>query len=166
MFAFAYYAWSIEEGKDYPRLGKDNSSYVTAFSAEVERLKSNLHGSWRISQINKDYQMCPSYPPQFLVPACITDEVLQVIAKFRSSQRIPAVVWRHVTNGAVIARSSQPEVGWLGWRSKEDEDFLKALSDACSYDRGESTMIDTPDSLEPRDSEPIAPLTSKVINQL
>lgn len=35
MFAFAYYAWSIEEGKDYPRLGKDNNSYTATFNAEV-----------------------------------------------------------------------------------------------------------------------------------
>ncbi|EFN79213.1 Myotubularin-related protein 3 [Harpegnathos saltator] len=144
IFAFAYYAWSVEEGKDYPRLGKDNGSYITTFNSEVERLKFNLHGTWRISQINKDYRMCPSYPPQLLVPACISDETLETVAKFRSSRRIPAVVWRHVNNGAVIARSSQPEVGWLGWRSSEDEDLLKALSDACNYDKGECTMIDSP----------------------
>ncbi|XP_046589069.1 uncharacterized protein LOC107221704 isoform X1 [Neodiprion lecontei] len=142
IFAFAYYAWCVEEGKDYPRLGKDPSSYTTTFQSEVERLKFNLHGTWRISQINVDYKMCPSYPPQLLVPACITDDTLENVAKFRSSRRIPAVVWRHVNNGAVIARSSQPEVGWLGWRSSDDEDLLKALSDACAYDRGESTMID------------------------
>ncbi|KYN28958.1 Myotubularin-related protein 3 [Trachymyrmex cornetzi] len=144
IFAFAYYAWSIEEGKDYPRLGKDNSSYITTFNSEVERLKFNLHGTWRVSQINKDYRMCPSYPPQLLVPACISDETLEFVAKFRSSRRIPAVIWRHVNNGAVIARSSQPEVGWLGWRSSEDEVLLKALADACSYDKGESTIVDSP----------------------
>ena len=48
-----------------------------------------------------------------------------------------------MNNGAVIARSSQPEVGWLGWRSPDDEHLLKALSDACSYDKGESTMMDS-----------------------
>ncbi|XP_033221673.1 myotubularin-related protein 3 [Belonocnema kinseyi] len=146
VFAFAYYAWSTENPEDhkgYPRLGKETSSYLTTFKAEVERLRFNLHGSWRISQLNKDYRMCPSYPPQLLVPACISDDTLEIVAKFRSSRRIPAVVWRNVKNGAVIARSSQPEVGWLGWRSKEDEDLLKALSDACSYDRGE-TIIDSP----------------------
>lgn len=69
-----------------------------------------------------------------------------------------------MTNGAVIARSSQPEVGWLGWRSKEDEDLLKALSDACSYDRGESTIIDSPNSsTEPIAEVPAAPIASKVI---
>jgi len=39
-----------------------------------------------------------------------------------------------VNNGAVIARGSQPEVGWLGWRSSEE----------CSYDKGESTIVDSP----------------------
>lgn len=34
----------------------------------------------------------------------------------------------------MIARCSQPEVGWLGWRSSEDEDLLKAISEACAYD--------------------------------
>ncbi|XP_076632772.1 phosphatidylinositol-3,5-bisphosphate 3-phosphatase MTMR4 isoform X1 [Colletes latitarsis] len=144
IFAFAYYAWSIEEGNDFSKLGKDNTSYTATFNSEVERLKFNLHGTWRISQINKDYRMCPSYPPLLLVPACISDAILDMAAKFRSSRRIPAVVWRHVNNGAVIARSSQPEVGWLGWRSAEDEALLKALSHACSYDKGESTMVDSP----------------------
>ncbi|CAB0030546.1 unnamed protein product [Trichogramma brassicae] len=141
MFAFAYYAWSMEERKEYPKLGKDNDTYLATFNSEVERLKFNLHGTWRISQINKDYQLCPSYPPQILVPACISDKTLETVAKFRTSRRIPAVIWRHVGNGAVIARSSQPEVGWLGWRSTEDEDLLKALTDACFYDRGESTIM-------------------------
>ncbi|XP_047352188.1 myotubularin-related protein 3 isoform X1 [Vespa velutina] len=163
IFAFAYYAWSIEEGKDYPRLGKDNSSYISTFNSEVERLKFNLHGTWRISQINKDYRMCPSYPPQLLVPACISDETLETVAKFRSSRRIPAVVWRHVNNGAVIARSSQPEVGWLGWRSSEDEDLLKALSDACSYDKGESTMVDSPINYSDVGDDAITPSVTKKV---
>ncbi|XP_076180922.1 phosphatidylinositol-3,5-bisphosphate 3-phosphatase MTMR4 isoform X2 [Ptiloglossa arizonensis] len=142
IFAFAYYAWSIEEGNDFTKFRKDNTSYTATFNLEVERLKFNLHGTWRISQINQDYRMCPSYPPLLLVPACISDEILEIGAKFRSSRRIPAVVWRHVNNGAVLARSSQPEVGWLGWRSPEDEDLLKALANACSYDK-ELTMMDS-----------------------
>lgn len=144
IFAFAYYAWSMEEGKENIKLGKDNVSYTATFNSEVERLKFNLHGTWRVSQMNKDYRMCPSYPPLLLVPSCITDDVLESVGKFRSFRRIPTVVWRHVNNGAVIARSSQPEVGWLGWsRSEQDELLLKALSDACSYDKGETTMVDS-----------------------
>lgn len=65
----------------------------------------------------------------------------------------------------MIARSSQPEVGWLGWRNSEDEDLLKALSDACSYDRGETTMIDSPVSCSDPGDEPISPVTTKVHNK-
>lgn len=44
---------------------------------------------------------------------------------------------RHKASGAVIARCSQPEVGWLGWRNAKDEQLLSALSEACGFDRGE-----------------------------
>jgi len=69
---------------------------------------------------------------------------------------------RHVNNGAVIARSSQPEVGWLGWRSSEDEDLLKALADACSYDNGESTMVDSPITYSDAGDDTITPSIAKV----
>ena len=39
---------------------------------------------------------------------------------------------RHPTNGCVIARSSQPLVGLLNWRSAEDEKLLLAVSQACA----------------------------------
>jgi myotubularin-related protein 3/4 len=39
-------------------------------------------------------------------------------------------LFRH-NNGAVIARTSQPEVGWLFWRSKEDEKMIQAIINAC-----------------------------------
>ncbi|KAJ8964200.1 hypothetical protein NQ314_005069 [Rhamnusium bicolor] len=44
---------------------------------------------------------------------------------------------RHSLNGAVIARCSQPEVGWLGWRSADDEELIKAISQACNFDRAQ-----------------------------
>lgn len=39
---------------------------------------------------------------------------------------------RHSGNGAVIARSSQPLVGVLGWRNGEDEKLLQAISRSCA----------------------------------
>lgn len=30
-------------------------------------------------------------------------------------------------------------MGWLGWRNNKDEQLLKALADACSFDKGEGT---------------------------
>jgi myotubularin-related protein 3/4 len=51
------------------------------------------------------------------------------ITTFRSSKLFPAVVWRSKINGAVIARSSQPNVGLLGWRLAEDELLIKTIAD-------------------------------------
>ncbi|PSN38099.1 Myotubularin-related protein 3 [Blattella germanica] len=146
LFAFAFMAWSSEEGGEevVARLGgsRDALNGFPSFRAEVDRLKFDVHGTWRISQANSDYRLCASYPRLLLVPDCITDDTLETAARFRSARRVPAVVWRHTGNGAVIARCSQPEVGWLGWRSSEDEDLLKAIADACAYDRGRYAMMD------------------------
>ena len=40
MFAFAYYAWSMEERKEYPKLGKDSDTYLATFNAEVSIQKN------------------------------------------------------------------------------------------------------------------------------
>jgi len=107
------------------------------FLKEVDRLGFDLNGPWRISNANQDFKLCPSYPQKLLVPCCISDDTLHTVANFRGSRRLPVVVWRHRKSGAVIARCSQPEVGWLGWRNYKDEQLLKALADACAFDRGE-----------------------------
>uniref|UniRef100_A0A6M2DVL6 phosphatidylinositol-3,5-bisphosphate 3-phosphatase n=1 Tax=Xenopsylla cheopis TaxID=163159 RepID=A0A6M2DVL6_XENCH len=161
-FAFPFHAWvahAIRQQKQYgdqqfsdvevqqtyqndglndwlPMLKRASGLSHDDFQDEVDRLQFDLRGAWRISKANSDHLLCHSYPRQLLVPACISDDTLETVAKFRSSRRIPAVVWRHRGNGAVIARCSQPEVGWLGWRSSEDEELMKAVADACAFDHG------------------------------
>ncbi|XP_050442750.1 myotubularin-related protein 3 [Adelges cooleyi] len=135
IFSFAFHAWAIEDQcfEDISsNLGHDREDDY--FLKEIERLNISVKGDdfkWRISEVNWDYKLCASYPNRLLVPSCITDQVLEAAAKFRSSKRVPVVVWRHKGNGAILARCSQPEVGWLGWRSSEDEDLLKAIAESC-----------------------------------
>lgn len=105
-------------------------SQVDSFAVEVKRM-AILHGAWRVTEINNDFTLCRSYPRRLIVPATISDEDLLKVASFRYSNRIPTVVWRHEKNGCIIARSSQPEVGWLGWRSDQDEILLNALVTSC-----------------------------------
>lgn len=141
LFAFPFHAYVSESAGSldqewYNRL-QHSSDYEDDFRNEVDRLQFDLKGAWRISSINSEFKLCQSYPKMIVVPACISDDVLQNVASFRSSRRIPAVTWRH-SSGAVIARSSQPEVGWLGWRNSKDEQLLKALADACSFDNGKT----------------------------
>jgi len=100
-------------------------------SQEFRRMKFD-NKMWRLSDANEKFELCPTYPDTFIIPNCMTVEQMKKITTFRSSKRFPAVVWRSKVNGAVIARSSQPNVGLLGWRLAEDELLIKAIADCCS----------------------------------
>eukprot|EP00092_Neocalanus_flemingeri_P094563 GFUD01120259.1.p1 GENE.GFUD01120259.1~~GFUD01120259.1.p1 ORF type:complete len:972 (-),score=250.85 GFUD01120259.1:755-3670(-) len=138
IFAFAHFAWACETS--FEELSSSSSSGemsdFTWFRSELARLRFDLQGAWRVSMANMDHKLCPTYPQELLLPASISDSVLEKVAQFRSAKRIPAVVWRNTANGAVLARCSQPEVGWLGWRSSDDEELVRAIAEACAYDSG------------------------------
>jgi len=139
LFSFSHFAWACEEAFEELSSNLSNaemSGDFTWFRSELARLRFDLQGAWRVSMINQDHKLCSSYPQEILVPASISDSVLDKVAQFRSQKRIPAIVWRNTANGAVLARCSQPEVGWLGWRSSEDEELVRALAEACAYDSG------------------------------
>ncbi|KAK9283122.1 hypothetical protein L1049_011353 [Liquidambar formosana] len=82
----------------------------------------------RISNVNADYTMCPTYPFAFIVPKCISDEEVLQASNFRARCRLPVVSWCHPGTGAVLARSSQPLVGlMMNMRSNADEKLVAAL---------------------------------------
>lgn len=100
-------------------------------SFEYNRMSfSSYPGSWRITEINRSFKSMPTYPQYLIVPGNVPDSDLEAISNFRAFKRIPTIVWRSQKNGCVIARSSQPEVGWFGWRSKEDEKMITEITSA------------------------------------
>ncbi|XP_068195595.1 myotubularin-related protein 9-like isoform X2 [Antennarius striatus] len=98
-----------------------------------------LHNSWRLSSVNRDYSVCPSYPQTVIVPKNIDDDVLKKSAKFRQGGRFPVLCYYHRKNGAVIMRSSQPLTGANRKRCWEDEQLLHAVIEGS--DKG--YIIDT-----------------------
>ncbi|KAL3199070.1 hypothetical protein MRX96_044039 [Rhipicephalus microplus] len=143
LFAFRFYLYCREERyddlfcflkSDRPSLDKDTS----LLHQECKRMgfDTDLGGTWKLTSINEKFKFCNSYPRYLIVPASVPDQDLETVASFRYSRRIPTVVWRHHLYGTVIARSAQPEVGWLGWRSPQDETLIQAIADACSIDPG------------------------------
>ena len=137
VFAFAHFAWAAEGGhEELSEACREEGSDFAWFRSELARLRFDLQGAWRVSLANQEHKLCPTYPQEILLPASISDSVLEKVAQFRSQRRIPAVVWRNTANGAVLARCSQPEVGWLGWRSGEDEELVRAIAESCAYDSG------------------------------
>ena len=55
---------------------------------------------------------------------------------------------RDVRSGAVLARSSQPEIGLFGWRDERDEQILQAILAACTLNDGQPSPPNTPNGEE------------------
>lgn len=71
---------------------------------------------WRLSYVNKEFSICPSYPPTVIVPKSIDDEALRKVAAFRHGGRFPVLSYYHKKNGMVSMRGcrsagSCPRVG-------------------------------------------------------
>ncbi|CAG2160734.1 unnamed protein product [Oppiella nova] len=137
LFCFKYFDGSKADHTSDVLVDHKNNTCSETLSEELTRMSFD-DNVWRISDINKEFKLCSSYPRNLVVPQSVSDSDLEAVANFRYSRRIPTVVWRHRKNGCVIARSSQPEVGWLGWRNNHDELLLHAIVKSCS-------SSDTPD---------------------
>lgn len=51
---------------------------------------------------------------------------------------------RHQRNGVVIARCSQPEISWWGWRNTDDEYLVTSIAKACQMDAGAKGTCGSP----------------------
>ncbi|XP_055736214.1 myotubularin-related protein 4-like isoform X2 [Salvelinus fontinalis] len=140
LFALAYHAWclggSADDEDQHLHLCRPGDHVRQRLEMEVRRMGFDMQNAWRVSDINLNYKLCSSYPQKLLVPVWITDKELESVGSFRSSKRIPVVVYRHQRNGAVIARCSQPEISWWGWRNTEDEYLVTSIAKACLMDPG------------------------------
>ncbi|XP_067295881.1 myotubularin-related protein 3 isoform X2 [Pseudorasbora parva] len=141
LFAFAFLSCSTSVSAEDREMHDGicrAGGHQRRFKRELERMGFDTHSAWRISNINSNYRVCASYPEQVIVPAVITDQELESVAAFRSWKRIPAVVYRHQSSGAVIGRCGQPEVSWWGWRNADDEHLVQAIAKACVTDPASS----------------------------
>ena len=85
---------------------------------------------WRVTEANKDFTICDTYPRRFIVPRAISDDDITEIAKFRARGRIPVVCWVH-PSGASLSRCAQPVVKFAvsKRRCPQDEKFIRTLID-------------------------------------
>ncbi|KAF3844657.1 hypothetical protein F7725_007820 [Dissostichus mawsoni] len=112
---------------------------VTLISFYIKAVTDVHHDRWRLSTVNRDFSVCPSYPQAVIVPKSTDDDMLEKVAKFRQGGRFPVLCYYHKKNGMVIMRSSQPLTGANRKRCTEDEQLLQAVIDGS--DKG--YIIDT-----------------------
>lgn len=98
----------------------------TLFKLEIEYAKLLGSEEWRISHINKNYTVCPTYSASVIVPKSIDDDVIVASASFRDGGRFPLLSYRH-DNGAILLRSSQPLLNNNNRRSRADEKILNVI---------------------------------------
>ncbi|OXB78609.1 UNVERIFIED_CONTAM: hypothetical protein H355_010089 [Colinus virginianus] len=109
-----------------PMFEIEEDGWCTFLPDEEFELLSSVTDEWRLSCVNKDFSVCPSYPPVVIVPKSIDDEALQKVAMFRHGGRFPVLSYYHKKNSMVMMRSSQPLTGTNGRRCKEDEKLINA----------------------------------------
>uniref|UniRef100_A0A1L8DYY4 Putative phosphatidylinositol 3-phosphate 3-phosphatase myotubularin mtm1 n=1 Tax=Nyssomyia neivai TaxID=330878 RepID=A0A1L8DYY4_9DIPT len=96
------------------------------FRPEVEFSKLLASDEWRLSVVNRDFSVCPTYPAILVVPRTVTDEQIISSATFRDGGRFPVISYRH-ENGAVMLRSAQPSPTSNGKRCRADEAILNSV---------------------------------------
>ncbi|XP_053260454.1 myotubularin-related protein 7 isoform X2 [Podarcis raffonei] len=84
---------------------------------------------WQLSDVNRDYRVCDSYPTEVYVPKSATAHIIMGSSKFRSRRRFPALSYYYKQNNASICRSSQPLSGFSA-RCLEDEQMLQSIRKA------------------------------------
>ncbi|XP_033002242.1 myotubularin-related protein 6 [Lacerta agilis] len=87
------------------------------------------NSDWQLSDANRDYKICETYPRDLYVPRSASKPIIVGSSKFRSKGRFPVLSYYHKDNEAAICRCSQPLSGFSA-RCLEDEHMLQAISKA------------------------------------
>eukprot|EP00126_Sphaerothecum_destruens_P010011 Sdes_comp20655_c0_seq3m15947 len=98
-------AFTYQPKYDAPIDGWQLYNAQREYSRMMEGVTENL---WVMSDINKDFEVCPTYPKYVWVPSICTATCLKESAKFRSKGRFPVLSYIYSKNLATISRFVVP----------------------------------------------------------
>ena len=107
---------------------------------KMNRRSQNMQ--FRISEVNKGFGVCQSYPERIIVPVTVTDDDLVQSSKFREGGRFPVVCFIHEAKQTTLVRSSQPLLTSMNRTSPKDYHVL-ALSAPHNKNINVSYIVDT-----------------------
>ncbi|KAM9389060.1 phosphatidylinositol-3,5-bisphosphate 3-phosphatase MTMR6 isoform 3-T3 [Phaethornis superciliosus] len=102
--------------------------------AEEYRRMGVPNANWQLSDANRDYKICETYPRELYVPRTASKPIIVGSSKFRSKGRFPVLSYYYKNKEAAICRCSQPLSGFSA-RCLEDEHMLQAISKANPSNR-------------------------------
>uniref|UniRef100_A0A8D2MQ16 Myotubularin phosphatase domain-containing protein n=1 Tax=Zonotrichia albicollis TaxID=44394 RepID=A0A8D2MQ16_ZONAL len=87
---------------------------------------------WEITDINKDYEVCSTYPPEIVVPRAASRAVVMGSSRFRSRGRIPVLSYLLTCVCVSVCVSVCLSVCLAGFSARclEDEQMLQAIREA------------------------------------
>ncbi|XP_025894759.1 myotubularin-related protein 8 [Nothoprocta perdicaria] len=114
-----------------PKMSKDNREIGwKLIDLKVDYQRMGIPNDyWEITDVNKDYEVCNTYPPEIVVPKAASKATVIGSSRFRSRGRIPVLSYLYGENNAAICRCSQPLSGFSA-RCLEDEQMLQAIREA------------------------------------
>lgn len=126
------FAFPCSSGMGYFAVEYRDEFKVNGWEVYDPRREYNRQGlptdCWRLTEVNREYALCDTYPAVIAVPSSASDEEVIKVASFRSRSRVPVLSWLHPTNSASITRCSQPNNGVGGIkRNKDDEKYIQAI---------------------------------------
>ncbi|XP_043488779.1 myotubularin-related protein 10-B [Polistes fuscatus] len=79
-------------------------SNISDWQNEFERILISEKASkgWRLSTVNKKYQLCSSLPQYIIVPASLTNSQLTDAAKYFQGNRLPVWAWSNQHGAALV----------------------------------------------------------------
>ena len=83
----------------------------------------------RITEINKKYELCPTYPPILVVPKKSSDSELREAAEHRTKNRLPTLTYYYNKHGckSSLWRSSQSKAGLKNKKSEGDVKLMENI---------------------------------------
>ena len=121
---------------DYFDYAKNQPNYTNGWQIydiqkEYERqgiTENNNHGL-RLSRVNTNYDLCPSYPNLLVVPEKATDKEIARSAYYRTKSRFPAFTYLYKKDGnnASLWRSSQIKSGITGISDDGNKNLMEKI---------------------------------------
>ena len=101
---------------------------------EYERQGIKENPRIKFSYINKDFEVCKTYPEIVYLPN-IDDEDIKAAALYRTKSRFPALAYYNRKSHGSIWRSSQNKAGIMNGRNNLDEKILNSISEISSEEK-------------------------------
>ena len=98
--------------------------------------------AFRFTHLNASYDLTPTYPRLLVVPTSASDEIISMVAQYRTRGRFPTLSWLSRVTGGVLYRSSQPGTGFVGRRSPHDEELLRLMRGTARNDALPLLIVD------------------------